>query len=53
MFFCVSLEYRKVVANKQIMTDKKTENDMVLAEFKLLNEDEAEVYKLVGPVLAK
>jgi len=34
------------------MAEKKNENDMVLSEFKLLKE-EANVYKLVGPVLAK
>lgn len=45
-------EYKKVVANKQIMTDKKTENEMVLTEFKLLTDD-AKVYKLVGPILAQ
>ena len=53
-FFCliVLIEYKKVVANKQIMTDKKTENEMVLTEFKLLTDD-AKVYKLVGPILAQ
>lgn len=35
------------------MTDKKTENEMVLAEFKLLNEEDAKVFKLVGPILAQ
>lgn len=34
------------------MTEKKNENDMVLQEFKKLNDD-ANVYKLVGPVLAR
>jgi len=41
-----------VIANKQIMAEKKNENDMVLTEFNLLAGD-ANVYKLVGPVLAK
>jgi len=45
-------EYRKVVANKQIMTDKKTENEMVLTEFGLLEEN-SKIYKLVGPILAE
>jgi prefoldin beta subunit len=34
------------------MAEKKNENDMVLTEFNLLAGD-ANVYKLVGPVLAK
>ena len=34
------------------MLEKKSENDMVLQEFKMLDED-ANVYKLVGPILAK
>ncbi|MFN9910699.1 MAG: prefoldin subunit, partial [bacterium] len=42
----------KVVQNKLIMAEKKNENDMVLQEFKMLADD-AKVYKLVGPILAK
>jgi chaperonin cofactor prefoldin len=34
------------------MAEKKNENDMVLQEFKMLSDD-ANVYKLVGPILAK
>ena len=34
------------------MIEKKSENDMVMEEFKLLDDD-ANVYKLVGPILAK
>ena len=45
-------EYRKVIANKELMMAKKSENEAVMAEFKMLDED-AKVYKLVGPVLAK
>ena len=45
-------EFRKVVQSKSTMQEKKSENDMVMAEFKML-EDDANVYKLVGPVLAK
>ena len=45
-------EYRKVIINKEKMTAKKNENESVLTEFKLL-EDDAKVYKLVGPILAK
>ena len=47
-----SVEFRKVVQNKQAMSEKKNENDQVLQELKMLT-DEANVYKLVGPVLAK
>ena len=47
-----SLEYHKVVTSKQTMAGKKSENEMVLAEFKMLDDD-ANVYKLVGPILAK
>ena len=34
------------------MAEKKNENDMVLQEFKMLAEG-SNVYKLVGPILAK
>ena len=34
------------------MTEKKSENEMVMAEFKMLDED-ANVFKMVGPILAK
>ena len=34
------------------MSEKKSENEMVMAEFDLLGED-AVVYKMVGPVLVK
>ena len=34
------------------MVEKKSENDMVMEEFKLLDDD-SNVYKLVGPILAK
>ena len=45
-------EYRKVIVSKQKMAEKKQENEMVMTEFKMLD-DEAVVYKMVGPVLAK
>ena len=38
--------------NKNVLTEKRQENDLVRQEFALLKED-AVVYKLVGPVLAK
>jgi prefoldin beta subunit len=34
------------------LTEKKSENEMVLAEFNLLSTD-ATIFKLVGPILAK
>ena len=46
------VEFRKVVVNKQKMQEQKSENEMVMAEFKMLNDD-ANVFKLVGPILAK
>ena len=46
------IEYRKVIQNKDLMMAKKSENEAVIAEFKMLDED-AKVYKLVGPILAK
>lgn len=50
----IEQEYQKVLQNKRNMTDKRNENEMVLAEFNLLKEDDsATVYKLVGPILAK
>ena len=45
-------EYRKVVMNKQKMAEKKSENEMVMAEFKMLDDD-ANVFKMVGPIMAK
>lgn len=46
------IEYRKVVINKQKLSEKKSENEMVMAEFKMLDDD-ATVFKMVGPILAK
>ncbi len=34
------------------MAEKKSENEMVMAEFKMLDDD-ANVFKMVGPILAK
>jgi prefoldin beta subunit len=48
----IEAEYTKVYAAKQSLVEKKSENEMVLAEFNLMSAD-ASVYKLVGPVLAK
>ena len=41
-----------MIVSKQKMAEKKQENEMVMTEFKMLD-DEATVYKMVGPVLAK
>lgn len=46
------LEFQKVFKAKQSLIEKKSENEMVLQEFNLMADDAA-VYKLVGPVLAK
>ena len=51
-FSCCCSEYKKVVVNKQKMSEKKSENEMVMAEFKMLDDD-ANVFKMVGPILAK
>ncbi len=48
----VEQEFQKVFKAKQSLIEKKSENEMVLAEFNLMSGD-ASVYKLVGPVLAK
>lgn len=48
----IEAEYAKVFKAKQSLTEKKSENEMVLQEFNLMSAD-ASVYKLVGPVLAK
>ena len=48
----IEAEYTKVYSAKQSLVEKKSENEMVLAEFNLMSAD-ASVYKLVGPVLAK
>ena len=48
----MSTEYTKVVQSKQKMLEKKSENEMVMDEFKMLDED-ANVFKLVGPILAR
>ena len=48
----IEAEYTKVYGAKQSLVEKKSENEMVLAEFNLMSGDAA-VYKLVGPILAK
>ena len=46
------IEYTKVFNARQTLIEKKSENEMVLSEFNLMDAD-ANVYKLVGPILAK
>lgn len=46
------IEYTKVYKAKQNLIEKKSENEMVLQEFNLM-EASATIYKLVGPILAK
>jgi len=48
----IEQEFTKVYKAKQSLVEKKSENEMVAQEFKLMSDDAA-VYKLVGPVLAK
>lgn len=38
---------------KRSLGEKKSENEMVLTELSLVDQDNATIYKLVGPVLAK
>ena len=45
-------DFRKMIKNKQTMMERKSENEMALQEVKLL-EDDANIYKLIGPVLVK
>ena len=50
----IEVEYQKVVNGKRSMTEKKSENEMVMQELNLLGDGEdSTVYKLVGPILAK
>ncbi len=48
----IEAEYIKVTQAKQNLVEKKSENNLVLQEFNLLDSD-SKVYKLVGPILAK
>lgn len=49
----IEAEYGKVVQGKRSLIEKKSENEMVLEELNIVDEDDATIYKLVGPVLAK
>ncbi len=48
----IQSEMQVVMKAKQQLAEKKHENELVQTEFKLLEED-AIIYKLVGPILAK
>mmetsp|Transcript_10428 Transcript_10428/g.33713 ORF Transcript_10428/g.33713 Transcript_10428/m.33713 type:complete len:87 (-) Transcript_10428:116-376(-) len=45
-------DIQKNFASRQTFLQQQSENDMVLKELEVINED-ANVYKLVGPVLVK
>ena len=49
----IEQEYQKVIVGKRSLVEKKSENEMVMTELSLVTEDDATIYKLVGPVLAK
>ena len=46
-------EFQNVAKAKGQLQEKKSENEMVHSELCLLDGDDAVVYKLVGPILAK
>ncbi len=48
----IQVEVQKVAGNKAKLTEKRNENELVMKEFDILGE-EAIVFKLVGPVMAK
>ena len=51
----IEAEYQKVLQAKRALTEKKSENEMVLQEMNLFDgsPDDCAVYKLIGPILAK
>ena len=50
--FCIGSDISKAQQNRQQFVQQYSENDMVMKELELL-EDEASVFKLIGPVLIK
>ena len=48
----IESEYTKIFGAKQQLQEKKSENEMVLTEISLMG-PEANLYKLVGPIMAK
>ncbi|ORZ38076.1 Prefoldin [Catenaria anguillulae PL171] len=51
-FETMNKEYTTLVSNRQTLESQLKENELVQKEFELLD-DEATVYKLIGPVLVK
>jgi prefoldin beta subunit len=49
----IEAEFNKVVQGKRSLGEKKSENEMVMTELGFIDKDNATIYKLVGPVLAK
>ena len=49
----IEQEYQKIMTGKRSLTEKKSENEMVMFELSLVTADDSTIYKLVGPVLAK
>jgi chaperonin cofactor prefoldin len=49
----IEQEYQKVMTGKRSLTEKKSENEMVMYELSQVTGDDSTIYKLVGPVLAK
>ncbi|KAJ3375184.1 hypothetical protein AMAG_02216 [Allomyces macrogynus ATCC 38327] len=45
-------EYSKIVSGRQTLESQLKENELVQTEFELLD-DEATIYKMIGPVLVK
>lgn len=48
----IQVEMQNLAMNKGKIQEKRNENELVLKELELLEED-ANVYKLVGPIMAK
>lgn len=48
----IQIEVQKVQGNKAQLTEKRNENELVMKEFDIIG-DEAVVFKLVGPIMAK
>lgn len=48
----IEVALQNTMNNRQQLTEKKHENELVLKELEMLDES-ADVYKLVGPIIAK
>ena len=49
----IEAEFTKIQEGKRKLAEKKSENEMVMSEMNLITDDDAAVYKLVGPILAQ